>query len=502
MANSEDREDSVAIIGAGPCGLAACKAALEEGLRPTVFEIAPGVGGLWRGDGFGKIWNSLHANLSKYTCAFSDAPWPNSSCDFPSGTQVQQYLEGYADENELSRYIRFHMKVTSVRRTGSQWYVSAEATGPRTGDSGDIVDQKFHHVIVASGIFSRPCRPVLPGIQRFQGKIVDAAAYREPGIFANQRVLVVGAAFSGADIASEIGATAKSAVISAKRPFWYLPRYIGGRPADLAFYSRAASDSNKNVSLDERNQRRNKFFASLVGEMPPPLITPQAERGDIPFVAITDNFVNAMKSGMVTARAAEVVAFDERGVRFSDGHREEFDTVLFATGYHLDLPFFSQDVLKVLEFEPDDLLQPVILHQCVWRPELPDLAFVGIYRGPYFAAMELQARWVCGVFSKRLPKPSWAEMELGLKEERRIRAEKPRPQFPHGDYVQLVETLSKHVGAYPVDILENTSDPLHSLLYDGPLLPFHYRLVGFGAKREVAEAAIKECAKRFPTPKL
>lgn len=27
---------------------------------------------------------------------------------------------------------------------------------------------------------------------------------------------------------------------------------------------------------------------------------------------------------------------------------------------------------------------------------------VGLYRGPYFAALELQGRWACGVFSQRL----------------------------------------------------------------------------------------------------
>ena len=29
---------------------------------------------------------------------------------------------------------------------------------------------------------------------------------------------------------------------------------------------------------------------------------------------------------------------------------------------------------------------------------------VGLYRGPYFATMELQARWACGTFSGRLPR--------------------------------------------------------------------------------------------------
>mmetsp|Transcript_16432 Transcript_16432/g.47579 ORF Transcript_16432/g.47579 Transcript_16432/m.47579 type:complete len:131 (-) Transcript_16432:79-471(-) len=125
------------------------------------------------------------------------------------------------------------------------------------------------------------------------------------------------------------------------------------------------------------------------------------------------------------------------------------------------------------------------------------MAFVGIYRGPYFAAMELQARWACGVFSGRLPEPSAEEFSVGLEEERKIRASQPRPQFPHGDYVGMTESLAKHVGVHPEAILSNENDPLHRFLHDGPFLPFHFRLAGFAAKPDIAGAAITECAARF-----
>lgn len=38
----------VAIIGAGPSGLTAMKACLEEGMVPTCFESSDDLGGLWR----------------------------------------------------------------------------------------------------------------------------------------------------------------------------------------------------------------------------------------------------------------------------------------------------------------------------------------------------------------------------------------------------------------------------------------------------------------------
>mmetsp|Transcript_43636 Transcript_43636/g.93405 ORF Transcript_43636/g.93405 Transcript_43636/m.93405 type:complete len:190 (+) Transcript_43636:288-857(+) len=166
--------------------------------------------------------------------------------------------------------------------------------------------------------------------------------------------------------------------------------------------------------------------------------------------------------------------------------------------------FFDAEQQQAIEFDSSDLLQPAILHECVWRPELPNLAFVGLYRGPYFAALELQARWACGVFSGRLPAPTEAELAAGLATEKGIRTQVPRPQFPHGDYVSMVEALAQHVGVTPSKTLaaredpDNTESELGKLLYEGPLLPFHFRLEGFKANPEVARAAILECTSKYP----
>ncbi|CAJ1410756.1 unnamed protein product [Effrenium voratum] len=475
---------SVGILGAGPAGLSAGAAALEEGLRPVIFEAAEDVGGLWREHG--KVWRSLRTNLSKYTCSFSDFPWPKAAPDFPSAHAMRNYLHRYAEAKGLLPLVRTSSEVQEVVSLGPGWQVTVES-------AGEVTRESFDFLVVATGIFSTPAS--VPGVEDFAGHVSHAADYRDPESFQGLRVLVVGAAFSGADIATELGGSAASVTIATSTPFWYLPRYIRDKPADLLFYSRAAHSRNAQVPPEELRKRRHGFFQSLVGEMPANLTAPSHDRGDIPAVAISDEFLSAVRSGRVEVRGRVVQAEGNR-VSFEDGCAE-FDHILLATGYRLEMPFLSSDLQDQLQLDPSDQLQPLLLAHQVWPVKAKNLAFVGLYRGPYFAAIELMSRWACGVFSGRLPPLSEEQLQEALHHELQIRQQVPRPQFPH-DYVEMAERLSGFAQVRPTEILEDVSHPLHRALIEGPLLPCHYRLQGFKAVPEMAASALAECLEAYP----
>ena len=68
------------------------------------------------------------------------------------------------------------------------------------------------------------------------------------------------------------------------------------------------------------------------------------------------------------------------------------DDVILCTGYApRALPFLSPEALARLAFAPLDAFCPLLLAKLTWAPGTPGLAFVGMYRGPYFGIMELQA---------------------------------------------------------------------------------------------------------------
>jgi dimethylaniline monooxygenase (N-oxide forming) len=104
------------------------------------------------------------------------------------------------------------------------------------------------------------------------------------------------------------------------------------------------------------------------------------------------------------------------------------------------------------------------------------MAFVGMYRGPYFGVMELQARWTCAVLSGQLAPPSLAAQRTGLAQARAVRTRLPRPQFPYADYVGLADAIALELGVLP-DLEE---------LWEDPVIPAQYRLCGPGARPELA----------------
>ena len=102
--NAPKKKRSVAVVGAGPSGLVACKALSEHGVGWTAYEAGDRVGGQWvlgNSSGTSVAYRSLHANTHKGMCRYADFPLPESFPDFPSHTQMAEYFHLYAEHFDL-----------------------------------------------------------------------------------------------------------------------------------------------------------------------------------------------------------------------------------------------------------------------------------------------------------------------------------------------------------------------------------------------------------------
>ena len=201
----------VAIIGAGPAGLAAARYLASEGFEPILFEQGAAIGGQWSGDrAHSGVWPSMRTNTSRILTAFSDLPHRAGSPVYPLNVAIGKYLRDYADRFGLTPRIHLRTPVTRIERSSKhgRWIVRT-ASGERA----------FVYVVVATGAFHHWTLPDVPGLPSFSGRggVAHTSHYAGADSYRGQRVLVAGGAISALEIASELATGGAASVTVAAR---------------------------------------------------------------------------------------------------------------------------------------------------------------------------------------------------------------------------------------------------------------------------------------------
>ncbi|MUU71837.1 FAD-dependent oxidoreductase [Pseudarthrobacter sp. GA104] len=205
----------VAVIGAGPVGLAAAAHLLERGLEPLIFEAGTTAGaaiGDWRHIRLFSPWrfNLDAAAVRLLESAGWEAPRPTA---LPYGGElIDNYLAPLAATPAISSRLQTGARVTAVTRAGLDKTHSRDRdTTPFTvrvqHGNGETRDHTVAAVIDASGTWGTR-NPLgtsgLPAVgenaaaDRISSPLPDVSG-RERSRFAGRRVLVVGAGHSAAN---------------------------------------------------------------------------------------------------------------------------------------------------------------------------------------------------------------------------------------------------------------------------------------------------------------
>ena len=396
----------------------------------------------------------MHTNLSKHTSCFSDFQWPEDTPLFPTATQVGKYLAAYCHRFLDSGVLSLGCKVTSAERsaTKAKWVITW------------IVDEKeekceFDFLIIACGFFSEPYIPPIPGLETFTGTISHSSSYSSPDEFKGKNIAIVGGSLSSVEIVDDIATHAASIHHIIPRPFWILPKHLPldvknpgttFLPLDLVLY-RLSRQSQEDIPPVERWRKTNKYLSSLGGDLSSISRSMKVDTDMPPYAVVSDTYANYVRSGQVTIHSGHLTSVaGSRLILSSESSSlpENITHIIFATGFRpsASANILPSDILSSLAFDPNDHWLPVTLHRATLHPSLPNAAFVGHYRGPYWGIIELQALWCAGIFSGTLPFPSIEEMEQGVAHEKRLREAKPRMQWPRGDYVNFGTEFTKTLG--------------------------------------------------------
>lgn len=315
----------IALIGAGPAGLAAARALSQRGLPFTGFERHDEVGGLWDiASPWSAVYASAHLISSARRTEFAEWPMPAGTPDYPGHALLLDYLKTYAEQFDLRRHYRFGVEVVSATRASS---------GGWTLQFGDGSSECFSHLITATGTFSKPLWPKIPG--RFDGQLSHSAQYKQASLFAGKRVLIVGAGNSACDIAVDAVHHAASVDWSLRRGVHFVPKFIMGKPADTLGGALKLPAALKQ-KLD------GLLLKFLIGD-PSQLGLPKPDHRLYESHPVVNSLVlHHVGHGDIRVRRAPS-RFDGSTVHFADGEQAEYDLVLMATGFTLDFGFLPRE---------------------------------------------------------------------------------------------------------------------------------------------------------------
>ena len=313
-----------AIIGAGPAGLATMRAMSKAGLEVDGYEASADVGGLWDIENpRSSMYESAHLISSRTTTEFTEFPM-NSPVDYPGHRVLKQYFGEYADHFGLRGRYAFHTTVTGVVRDPESdgWAVTSSGpTGVRTAS--------YDGVVLANGTLATPRIPSFAG--EFSGEIMHTSAYKHPDQLRGKRVLIIGAGNSGCDIAVDAVHHAASVEMSVRRGYYFVPRYLFGRPADTLNQGKPLPARVKQF-IDKR------VLQAFTGD-PVRFGFPKPDYKIYEAHPIVNTLVlNHLGQGDLSIRG-DVDRFEGSVVHFRDGSSGEYDLVLLATGFQLEYPF-------------------------------------------------------------------------------------------------------------------------------------------------------------------
>lgn len=345
----------IAIIGAGPSGLAQLRAfqstaSTGEDIPEIVcFERQDNWGGLWNytwRTGLDEHGEPVHCSMYRYLWSngpkegleFADYSFEEhfgrQIASYPPRAVLFDYIIGRVEKADVRKWIRFSTAIRHVShdRASNKFTISAH----------DLVkdheyEEEFDHVIVASGHFSTPNVPDFEGFSTFNGRVLHAHDFRDALEFKDKDVLIIGTSYSAEDIGSQC---------------W---KY-----------------GAKTITVSHRTAPMGYNWPDNWSEVP---------------------LLQKVEGNIAT---------------FKDGTTKDVDAIILCTGYKHNFPFLPDD----LRLRTANRLATADLYKgCVWTAN-PDLFFLGMQDQWFtFNMFDAQAWYVRDVILGRIKVPSKADMD-------------------------------------------------------------------------------------------
>lgn len=343
MSTTSSTHVQTAIVGSGFGGIGAAIRLKQSGDTDfVVFERAREIGGTWQVN----TYPGAQCDIPSALYSFSFAPNPDWTRLYPLQSELKAYIERCVDDAGVRGNILLGHDVTSAEwdDVAQVWKIAA---GGRTFTATFLVG--------ATGPFSEPSLPELPGIEEFEGPSFHSAEWNHGVDLTGKRVGVVGTGASSVQFVPRIQPKVSKLVLFQRTPTWIIPhpdRPVG--PSVRALFRRVPVV-----------QRAFRTLLGLVQEMMvpglvyrPAILEPAAAVGrwhlrrqvvdpvlrdkltpTYAFGCKRPTFSNAYYPALAAANAevetSAIARVTRTGIETADGTVHELDAIVYGTGFKL-----------------------------------------------------------------------------------------------------------------------------------------------------------------------
>ncbi|KAG7207338.1 hypothetical protein KM043_009003 [Ampulex compressa] len=222
----------IAIVGGGVAGLIVARHAASrlDTFSLTLFEQTDQIGGTWVYtdetdlDKHGlpihsSMYKNLRTNIPKEVMQIPDFPIKDQDGpSFAHHSVIREYLLDYAKHFNLYNHIKLntlvkHVEPETLKNGQTVWMITYEDLETKVQTT-----KTFDAVVLCNGHYTVGHVPHISGIESFRGRCIHSHQYRVPEVYAGKRVCILGASWSGVDIAIEVAHYAEKVYLSHNLP--------------------------------------------------------------------------------------------------------------------------------------------------------------------------------------------------------------------------------------------------------------------------------------------
>lgn len=404
---SNNSELRVAVIGAGPAGIAAGHELLSQGFNNiTLFEKSDAVGGTWHLH----TYPGLACDLWAHSYTFASKPNPNWSANFVEQREIEQYLQRSCTEFGLDPLVKLNTKIISAAfQDDKSWQLTSE--------SGETFD--FDVVINAMGNQHTAQYPDVEGMDSFKGDSWHGTRWNHDVDLEGKRVAIVGSAASAIQIVPEVAKQAAHLTVLQRTPNWIMARgrkfysqrlmnWFKRVPLLLNLYRRMQaymmSFTVEGVTLGHK--RMDQFEKMALDYMHEVIKDPELRKTLTPNSRygckrglVSDDFYPALLRDNVELVAEGLSAVRPEGITTASGRDIDVDVIIYCTGYRI-LDYDRIDVKGVAGKSLADTMSKAPLAYCgIAAPDFPNYFFSAGPNGlainvSYFINVERNAKTI------------------------------------------------------------------------------------------------------------